>query len=199
MTTIESKFGKPPVWWRTPEQQLQRARKLWPNLALPEAPAKFTPQSESEVLLLHVPDKLESLWEKVKVPAGYTRREEDVEVEELCLALNKVELTEPTWLGFDPEHGKGEPADSFWGQANVAGAEVCSALIQFPVWSLTWFAEGVAAPNLSGYRIWYDGVSFVPKLDLMDDDAESVYCLEMCLSYAGNQHGCWASPTVRGC
>ena len=27
---------QPPTWWRTPEQQLERARDLWPNAVLPE-------------------------------------------------------------------------------------------------------------------------------------------------------------------
>jgi hypothetical protein len=57
----------------------------------------------------------------------------------LRLAPNKVEFAQPVWLAFDPEHGKGERPDSFWGQADLAASEVFSALIQFPEWSLAWF------------------------------------------------------------
>ena len=58
----------PPTWWRTPEQQLARARQLWPNAVLPEPPKEFTPRTKSEVLLLHVPDSFDSLWDKVVAP-----------------------------------------------------------------------------------------------------------------------------------
>ena len=58
----------PPAWWRIAEHQLKRAHRLWPKTALPKPPKEFTPQTESEVLLLHVPDTFDSLWDKVVAP-----------------------------------------------------------------------------------------------------------------------------------
>ena len=157
----------PPTWWRTPEQQLERARQFWPNAVLPEPPKEFTPRTKSEVLLLHVPDTFDSLWDKVVAPDGYTKyRWEGVKADKrnLRLAPNKVEFDRPVWLAFDPERGKGERPDSFWGQADLAASEVFSALIQFPEWPLAWF-NGASAPNLTGYQLKYDGNwSLVPFL-----------------------------------
>ena len=196
----------PPTWWRTPEQQLERARRLWPNAVLPEPPKEFTPRTKSEVLLLHVPDSFDSLWDKVDAPTGYTKyRWEGVKADKRNLRLaqdehghtNKVEFVAPVWLAFDPEHGKGERPDSFWGQADIAASEVFSALIQFPEWSLAWFS-GASAPNLSGYQLKYDGSwsrSRVPYLRLWGDDRQ----LELDGGWAGRRLGLWSSPSVREC
>ena len=188
----------PPTWWRTPEQQLARARQLWPNAVLPEPPKEFTPRTKSEVLLLHVPDSFDSLWDKVVAPDGYTKyRWEGVKADKrnLRLAPNKVEFTEPVWLAFDPERGKGERPDSFWGQADLAASEVFSALIQFPEWSLAWF-NGASAPNLTGYQLKYDGNwSRVPCLNRWDD----VRQLELRGLWAVYRNVCWSSPSVREC
>ena len=189
----------PPTWWRTPEQQLARARQLWPNAVLPEPPKEFTPRTKSEVLLLHVPDTFDSLWDKVVAPDGYTKyRWEGVKADKrnLRLAPNKVEYTEPVWLAFDPEHGKGERPDSFWGQADLAASEVFSALIQFPEWSLAWFINGASAPNLTGYQLKYDGNwSDVPYLRRWDD----VRRLKLLGYWADSRLGHWSSPSVREC
>ena len=189
----------PPTWWRTPEQQLARARQLWPNAVLPEPPKEFTPRTKSEVLLLHVPDTFDSLWDKVVAPDGYTKyRWEGVKADKrnLRLAPNKVEYTEPVWLAFDPEHGKGERPDSFWGQADLAASEVFSALIQFPEWSLAWFINGASAPNLTGYQLKYDGNwSGVPFLVRWVDDRQ----LELIGSWAVGRGAGWSSPSVREC
>jgi len=188
----------PPTWWHTPVRQLMQARKLWPNAVLPEPPKEFTPRTESEVLLLHVPDSFYSLWDKVVAPTGYTKyRWEGVKADRanLRLAPNKVEFTEPVWLAFDPEHGKGERPHSFWGQADGAASEVFSALIQFPEWSLAWF-NGASAPNLSGYQLKYDGNwSLVPCLSRWDVDRQ----LELLDYWAVSRFGVWSSPTVREC
>src|SRR3990167_7609005 len=43
-----------PIWWRTAEQQLERARQLWPNAVLPVPPKAFTPwfcSSQSRVVI----------------------------------------------------------------------------------------------------------------------------------------------------
>ncbi len=75
----------------------------------------------------------------------------------------------PVWLALDPERGKGERPYSFLGQTDTAASEVFSALIQFPEWSLAWFA-GSSAPNLSGYQLkYYGNWSHVPYLDRWDD------------------------------
>lgn len=188
----------PPTWWRTPEQQLERARQLWPNAVLPEPPKEFTPRTKSEVLLLHVPDTFDSLWDKVVAPTDYTKyRWEGVKSDRrnLRLSPNKREYTEPVWLAFDPERGKGERPDSFWGQADTAASEVFSALIQFPEWSLAWF-NGASAPNLSGYQLKYDGNwSDVPCLARWDDDRR----LKLHGLWADGRLGHWSSPSVREC
>lgn len=187
-----------PTWWRTPEQQLERARQLWPNTVLPEPPKEFTPRTKSEVLLLHVSDSFDSLWGKVVAPTGYTKyRWEGVKADEqnLRLSPNKREYTEPVWLVFDPERGKGARPDSFWGQADVAASEVLSALIQFPDWSLSWF-NGASAPNLAGYQLKYDeNWSSVPCHNLWDDG----HRLELSAYLAACDRSRCASPSVREC
>lgn len=188
----------PPTWWRTPEQQLARARQLWPNAVLPEPPEGFTPRTKSEVLLLHVPDTFHFLWDKVVAPTGYTKyRWVGVKADKrnLRLAPNKVEYTEPVWLAFDFEYGKGETPDSLWGNANLAASEVFSALIQFPEWSLAWL-NGASAPNLSGYQLKYDGNwSCVPYLRRWDDGRQ----LKLFGLWAGRRYDGWSSPSVREC
>lgn len=188
----------PPAWWRTPEQQLARARQLWPNAVLPEPPKEFTPRTKSEVLLLHVPDTFDSLWDKVDAPMGYTKyRWECVKSDKrnLRLAPNKVEYTQPVWLAFDPEHGKGARPDIFWGQDNLAASEVLSALIQFSEWPLAWFNDA-SASNLSGYQVNYDGNwSHVPYLSRWDDDRQ----LKLVDGWADSRRDCWSSPSVREC
>lgn len=212
MTTIEGKFiapaWNPPSWWRTPEQQLERARQLWPGRELPEPPEEFLPRTKSEVLLLHVPDTFDSLWDKVVAPqkdgVSYTKHRWDsvkTNMRNLRLAQDengytaKVEYTQPVWLAFDPEHGKGECPDSFWGQADCAASEVFSALIQFPEWSLAWFA-GSSAPNLMGYQLKYDGNwSHVPCLNRWDD----AHRLGLNNEWACRRYNHWSSPSVRVC
>ena len=185
-------------WYVSPEQQLARARQLWPNAVLPEPPEGFTPRTKSEVLLLHVPDSFDSLWDKVVAPTGYTKyRRGGVKADKrnLRLSPNKREYMEPVWLAFDPERGKGERPDSFWGQADCAASEVFSALIQFPEWSLAWF-NGASAPNLSGYQLKYDGNrSLVPCVYRWDNDRQ----LELGDRWADGRRGYWASPSVREC
>lgn len=166
-----------PEWYVCPQCQLERARQLWPGRELPEPPAVFTPRTKSEVLLLHVPDTFYSLWDKALAPSKdgvrYTKyRWEGFKADKrnLRLAPNKREYTEPVWLAFDPERGRGERPDSFWGQADLAASEVFSALIQFPEWSLAWF-NGASAPNLSGYQLEDNGSwSLVPSLRRWDGD-----------------------------
>lgn len=191
-----------PSWYVSPEQQLARARQLWPNAVLPEPPKEFTPRTKSEVLLLHVPDSFDSLWDKVDAPqkdgVSYTKYRWDgvkSDKRNVRLSPNKREYTEPVWLAFDPEHGKGARPDSFWGQADIAASEIFSALIQFPEWSLAWF-NGASAPNLSGYQLKYDGSwSHVPYLNRWD----YVRQLKLRGDWADGRDGHWSSPSVREC
>lgn len=187
-----------PSWSVSPEQQLARARQLWPDAVLPEPPKEFTPRTKSEVLLLHVPDSFDSLWDKVDAPTGYTKyRWGGVRSDKrnLRLAPNKVEFAVPVWLAFDPEHGKGERPDSFWGQADTAASEVFSALIQFPEWCRYWF-NGASAPNLSGYQLKYDGVwSSVPCVYRWGGHRQ----LELNADRADHGLSGWASPRVTEC
>ena len=190
----------PPTWWRSPNQQLKHARQLWPNAVLPEPPKEFTPRTKSEVLLLHVPDTFDSLWDKVVAPSGYTKyRWKGVKSDKwtLRLAPNKVEYTEPVWLAFDPERGKGERPDSFWGQADLAASEVFSALIQFPKWPLAWF-NGASAPNLTGYQLKYDGSwsLVVPFLCLWKGNMHQLALSNRLADYRDDD---WSSPSVREC
>ena len=188
----------PPTWWRTPEQQLERARQLWPNAVLPEPPKEFTPRTKFEVLLLHVPDSFDSLWDKVVAPEGYTKylsNRVKADKGNLLLSPNKREYTEPVWLAFDPEHGKGERPDSFWGQADISASEVFSALIQFPEWPLAWF-NGASAPNLAGYQLKDDGNWWlVPYFQRWDVDRQ----LKLHGAWVSSQGDLWSSPSVREC
>lgn len=188
----------PTWWWRTPEQQLARARQLWPGRELPEPPEQFTPRTTSEVLLLHVPDTFDNLWSMVVAPTGYTKRRlpaVKADRSNLRLAPNKREFTQPVWLAFDPEHGRGARPNSFWGQADIAANEVFSALIQFPDWPLAWF-NGASVPNLAGYQFKRDGKWFcVPYLYRRDDDQ-----LGLGVDWAADQgSNNWSSPSVREC
>jgi|GEM_PF-4225057 len=186
-----------PSWWRTPEQQLERARQLWPNAVLPQGlPKQFTPRTKSEVLLLHVPDTFDNLWNLVDAPDSYaTCRWEGVKSDKrnLRLAPNKIEYAEPVWLAFDPERGKGERPDSLWSQDDLAASEVFSALIQFPEWPLSWFT-GSSVPNLTGYQFkHHEDWSSVPCLDRFSDSRR----LQLSCRWAEARDHRWSSPSVR--
>lgn len=193
---LERLTWNPPTWWRTTEQQLERARQLWPNAILPAPPEEFTPRTASEVLLLHVPDSLSSLWDKVIAPRGYTKHRG--EYKELSLAPGKVECTQPLWVYFDPEHGRGEEPKRLWGQTNLAASEVLSAVIQFPSWPLAWFSDGTPAPNLSGYRVipslgW--NYTCVPHVLLSELENKLI----LSDGWADIANKICASPSVRRC
>lgn len=195
---IEGKFIAP-AWWCTPEQQLERARRLWPNAILPETPKEFTPRTKSEVLLLHVPDSFDSLWYKIVGPRGYavSRWENLVpEINNLSLVTGRDEYAQPIWLGFDPDHGKGQHPDSFWGRADIAASEVLSALIQFPQWPLAWRCDA-PVPTLAGYRITYlNHFSLVPLLSWGAEKCALKLSHNFGLSI---EDGNWASPSIREC
>lgn len=144
-----------PFWSVSPETQIERARKLWPGRMLPDPPARFTPKTESEVLLLHVPDTFDRLWGMIDAPAGYSKYrwgaiKDDTEV--LRPLSSKAYFIEPVWLAFDPEQLSGSRPVKARMRPDVAGCEVLSALIQFPDWPLAW-GDGAAAPCLSGLEL----------------------------------------------
>lgn len=190
---------RPPAWWRSAEQQLTCARQLWPDVVLPEElPEQFVPQTKTEVLLLHVPRPFDELWNTVAAPSGYTKWRWDGLKSDKChlkLADKVPNRSAPVWLAFDPEANKGERPDRLWGRADLAGAEVLSAVIQFPDWPLSWF-NGASAPSLSGCVVKYvAGWSRVPYLYRWDDFRQ------LCLyaNLAGDASSHWASPVVREC
>ena len=189
----------PPKWWPGYEQQIARAHeKFGKAIWLPNPPANFVPRTKTEVPLLHVPSGFDSLWDKVDAPAGYIKYRTEVVKSgkrDLRLAPKVPNRTEAVWLAFDPEHGKGERPDKFWGQSNLAASEVLSAAIQFPEWVSAWF-NSASAPNLSGYQLKYDTVwSRVPCLYRWYDDRR----LELRGRWPDYGSGCWASPSVREC
>lgn len=185
---------QPPTWWRTPEQQLERARQLWPDVVLPEPPKKFIPRTESEVLLLHVPDSFGFLWENVEVPVGGSDKYGMGDAtQDPQLAPNKREYTKPIWLAFDPEHGKGERPDLFWERADIAASEILSALIQFPEWPRAWRGSA-SAPNLSGYRL---DASFSSFNMLYVYFSYPDFGLYLNSGYVARPS--WSSPVVREC
>lgn len=181
-----------PEWYISPEQQLERARQLWPDAVLPEPPEGFTPRTRFEVLLLHVPESLDSLWDKVVAPEGYTKeKQECYSGWRVKLAPRKREYTEPIWLAFDPERGKNEPSNSFWDSSDVATTEIISAMIQFPLWPLAW-GNGASAPHLVGYQV--DGSERVPFLVRLDEEKQLTLCWH---AFADLRSFRYANPSVR--
>ena len=181
-------------WYRPPEQQLQRARQLWPGITLPEPPIDFVPRTGSEVLLLHVPDTVNSLFDKIVPPAGYIK-EGRIEPDErhLRLAPNIPDRTEPVWLGFDPEHDTAKKTpEALWGQSSLAASEILSALIQFP----EWFLVRSEVP-LTGYQLkpdWSGAWVHVPFIFRNDHGSRMTMGAQpACLSH------CELAPVVREC
>jgi hypothetical protein len=158
------------------------------------------PRTATEVLLLHVPDTLESLWDKVVPPDGYTKSRSDETVLShgmYRLAPSKREYTEPVWLCFDSAHGRGERPDSLWvlGLPNLAVGEVLSAMIQFPDWPLAWFDRSFA-PFLSGYQLKHNETwTRVLCVERWDDDRQ----LRLNVEWADNSSPRSASPSIRKC
>lgn len=148
-----------PRWWVNGFNQHRRATQLWPGLELPPVPSNFERWTASEVLLLHVPDTFESLCEKVVVsdPDIKENWEGFRSIgERLRVTPNKIVYTEPVWLAFDPEHGRGESAESLRGLTTLAASEVLSAMIQFPDWWHDWYVTG-PTPQMAGYEFDYVG------------------------------------------
>lgn len=201
---IEGKSGtlahNPPPWWRKPEQQLARARELWPGTELPEPPARFAPLTKTEVLLLHVPASFEVLWRFVAAPDGYEKfRDRGLwsNSAHLRLTPNALKHDEPVWVAFDPEYGVDRPPYYVWDDMrhHVASSEVLSALIQFPDWPLAWL-HGAAAPHIAGYR--YAGLNATWSRCLyLRCHVVPVNRLGLYQDSASLHSKNWASPSVR--
>lgn len=157
-----------PSWYRSPDQQLERARQLWPHKHLPSPPSSFKPRTETEVLL-HVPDALDALWGMVLrlgvVECSFPTIEEFVRSTERQLEGSIVK-----WVAFDPEYYLGNVDLTYVDNAEViAGHEVLSAMIQFPEWMLTWSQNGTS-PLLGGYLMVGDySWPHVPYFIVEDD------------------------------
>jgi hypothetical protein len=191
----EVRNWNPPTWWRTPEQQLARARQLWPHDALPKPPKEFVPRTRSEVLLLHVPMPFDALWWQIDPPPGFTKHYMDdtmVPTGKRLRGVSRIYLGS-AWLGFDPEYGRGEAPRDVTFKYDLAASEVLSALIQFPEWCLSW-TEGGASPCLSGTQVPnIHGWPEVLYLDLWESDKK----LYLVGGNAAEGHEDWASPSVR--
>ncbi len=187
-----------PKWWRTPEQQLARARELWPDTDLPEPPSEFG-LGKTEVLLLHVPRSFEELWGVIEESTLYIKRRSDdggFYERHLQLAPNVPNRTEPVWLAFDYAANRGEMPINLWDRSDLAASEILSAVIQFPDW-LADFADRGGSPylNLSGYQLERENRLHVPFLCLWRG-ARTLELGDRLTSAHGSD---WLSPTVREC
>lgn len=152
-----TRLWRPPSWWRTPEQQLETARRHWRNAVLPEPPKGFAPHTDTEVLLLHVPDDLNGLWRRTPRIGRHHSNQRSRSIRQGPNTLRRsprgIEYSGPAWVAFDPVYGQGARVDHLWdGQVALAGPEVISAIIQSPEWPLTW-SDGAPAPTLAGYQL----------------------------------------------
>ncbi len=175
-----------PLWWRTPEEQVARARRTWgADLEIPDIPTDFVPRSSTEVLLLHVPRSMKAMWDAIKAPADYAKNGgwEWVFNAKFNLLHRVPSHINPVWVGFDPnfplEADKGRkkaPRAEMPLGCYLAASEVMSAAAQFTDWILTWKDDG---PDMAGYSLQ------VPDRDY---GKTSVVCLRT-RTYPRNQVG----------
>ena len=160
MSNNHSSDWQPPSWWRTEEEQLKRAERIFRSTTPVPRPPKFVPMTASEVPLLHVPASRELLWNangSIKPPKGFrpahdhTRQTNSI-LDSLLgprrykfktsidldtdpnLIVREIEYDQPVWLAFDVGDGMGVYQDSQQPDAKEAASEVFSALLQFPDW-----------------------------------------------------------------
>lgn len=137
------------TWTRSPEQQLERAKDLWPGIKLPAPPMDFEPVTPSEVLLLHVPGEFDALWDRANAPDGYEKFRV-VDVADVRLRPSAgADYTGPVWLGFDSEDYPIPCSYYDHYEFYHAGGEVLSALMQFPRWPLRWYS-GPGGQEMTG-------------------------------------------------
>lgn len=151
------RFGAP-KWWSSAEQQIARSLRLWPDLAVPEVPRNFEPESGTEVLLLHTTDDVDDLWRKIEPPEGYSK---GCGLSALGLSITLADYVpmrpDPVWLGFDFAANIGVEPRRLSRRSDGAASEVLSALVQFPGWISAWACSDAPLPFLSGfvaYRNW---------------------------------------------
>lgn len=182
-----------PAWWRTPEQQIERAQELWPDVELPDPPTEFWPQSRTGVLLLHVPDpSFSKLWDLVPTKGKKTAPAIYLYEQPISNYRLGYKYTEAAWVEFDPEYGKGVSPREFLKERaalKVAGNEVLSALIQFPLWQYSWFYTTVL---LSACWIG-DDRSRVPSIQCLPLSDE----INLRATPLGYENSNYVSPSVR--
>lgn len=152
-----------PFWWRTPEEQIARARKLWgEEIEIPEVPTDFKPRTPTEVLLLHVPSDVKKMWQSIQAPGGFSKNAgwEWVYTKEFNLLRGVPEHKSPVWVGFDhnfplKEDGHHqEPATARIPRGcYLAASEVMSAAAQFTGWISAWRELDYPGTDMAGYTI----------------------------------------------
>lgn len=155
-----------PLWWRTPEEQIARARYIWgKKIEIPEIPMSFNPRTPTEVLLLHVPSDVRAMWESIVAPPGFGKNSgwSWVFDKEFDLLPGVPNHTKPVWVGFDylfplekdPKYKP--PRGNIPDGCYLAAGEVMSAAAQFTDWAATWGADReYYGPDMAGYTIDYN-------------------------------------------
>jgi hypothetical protein len=157
-----------PLWWRTPEEQITRARKTWgEEIEIPEIPADFKPRTSTEVLLLHTPSTVKKMWQAIPGPSGFRKDGGWPWIYDLEFNLlpGVLHHEKPVWVGFDPDfvldkdpkHQK-PPTRKIPSGCNLAASEVMSAALQFTGWILTWgkwdeVRRSHYHPDMAGYTL----------------------------------------------
>lgn len=135
--------------WRSAQEQIERASKIWKYDYIPQPPDDFIPRTESEVLLLHMPTTLMKFRDIARTFVNFG----NINVLEPIYTNPYKEVhTRPVWLGFDPKYGVGKMPLSTSEDSRTVGPEIMSALIQFPDWPKTWL-QSAPMPVISGYQL----------------------------------------------
>ena len=139
-----------PYWYRSPQEQMKFASRVWPKVSVPEPPKDFVPRTKGEVLLLHVPCSVSRLWGYIfEYRHDYIAGNENVESSWGVRFLPSVHANSyralPAWVAFDPYNGVGRRAENFLDKENMAGAELLSAILQFPDLPFVWDKNGFGA------------------------------------------------------
>lgn len=188
-----------PYWWKSPEEQLQRARELWPNVTLPEPP-EFTPQTETEVLLLHVPQRFAKLWEIIMdTVSPYSGADSGAwpKHNKTWRPIKKEHRgKDPLWVGFDPNPPLNDRSKLLTREVEYAGSELLSAIIQFPDLYWIWAAEN-RFPCFSGYKIRIDE-HWLPSLSQLSwNHSNGLVEITTWIQYGDDEYT--FIPTIRKC
>lgn len=143
---------KPPAWWRPASEQMKIAEKIWPGIEIPIPPVDFQPQTDTEVLLLHVSLPYFGQWiQPVSSHLNLIVDESMKDNRNIRRSPNTPARPTLAWVAFDPEHGRNERPNILWRHSNLAGTEVLSAMVMFPDWPKTW-EEFPFIVNMSGFQ-----------------------------------------------